>query len=181
VPVVTRCVPDDPRLLRGALSEAFAVADVVVTVGGASVGEHDLVKAEFSALGGELEFWRLALKPGKPFFFGRLSGKSLLGLPGNPVSAFVTAVLLVLPALRKLQGAAVCDPPTTLGVLASPFTNPDGRRHFVRVVTDGSGNVRLAGAQASHLLGSLAVADGLVDVPPRTTLAEGALVHVIRW
>ena len=181
VPVWTRCVPDKPSVLREALAEAFATAEVVVTVGGASVGEHDLVKAEFTALGGELEFWRLALKPGKPFFFGRHAGKFLFGLPGNPVSAFVTAVLLVLPALRKLQGAAACDPPTAPGLLAAPLTNPDHRRHFVRVSTDVNGEVRSTGTQASHLLGSLAAADGLVDVPPQTTLAAGATVRVIRW
>ncbi len=181
VPVAARCVPDDAEVLRSALAGAFAVADVVVTVGGASVGEHDLVKAEFTALGGELEFWRLALKPGKPFFFGRHQGKFLFGLPGNPVSAFVTSVLLVLPALRRLQGIADHGPPSTPGTLEGPLSNPDGRRHFVRVATDADGMVRASGAQASHLLGSLAAADGLVDVPPRTTLAAGTAVRVIRW
>ena len=181
VPVAARCVPDDAEVLRSALAGAFAVADVVVTVGGASVGEHDLVKAEFTALGGELEFWRLALKPGKPFFFGRHQDKFLFGLPGNPVSAFVTAVLLVMPALRRLQGIADPGPPSTPGTLAGPLSNPDGRRHLVRVATDADGMVRASGAQASHLLGSLASADGLVDVPPRTTLAAGTAVRVVRW
>ena len=181
VPVFTRCVPDDPAQLGAALTEAFTEADLVVTVGGASVGDHDLVKPVFAALGGELDFWKLSLKPGKPFCFGRLGEKFLFGLPGNPVSAFVTAVLLLQPALRRLQGAALCDPPTTPGTLAAPLANPGDRRHFMRVVTDATGQVRSAGAQASHRLGSLATADGLVDVPPQMTLATGAAVSVIRW
>ena len=180
-PIFTRCVADEAPLLREALLEAFAVADLVITVGGASVGDHDLVKPVFTALGGQLDLWRVALKPGKPFCFGRLEGECLLGLPGNPVSAFVTAVLLVQSALRRLQGAADCEPPATLGILAAPFANPDRRRHFVRVVTDAAGRVRPAGPQASHRLGSLAAADGLVDVPPESTLAEGAVVRVLRW
>jgi molybdopterin molybdotransferase len=180
-PVFRRCVADEEALLRAALVEAFAAADLVITVGGASVGDHDLVKPVFTALGGQLDLWRVALKPGKPFCFGRLEGKCLLGLPGNPVSAFVTAVLLVQSALLRLQGAADCEPPATLGILATPFSNPDRRRHFVRVVTDAAGRVRPAGPQASHRLGSLAAADGLVDVPPETTLAEGTVVRVLRW
>ena len=180
-PVFRRCVADEEALLREALVEAFAVADLVITVGGASVGDHDLVKPVFTALGGTLDLWRVALKPGKPFCFGRLEGKCLLGLPGNPVSAFVTAVLLVQSALLRLQGAADCEPPGTLGILATSFSNPDRRRHFVRVITDAAGRVRPAGPQASHRLGSLAAADGLVDVPPETTLAEGTVVRVLRW
>jgi molybdopterin molybdotransferase len=181
VPVFTRRVPDEPAQLAAALTEAFAQADLVVTVGGASVGDHDLVKPVFATLGGELDFWKISLKPGKPFCFGRLGEKFLFGLPGNPVSAFVTAVLLLQPALRRLQGAAFCDPPTTPGILAAPLSNPGDRRHFVRVITDAAGQVRPSGAQASHLLGSLAAADGLVDVPPQTTLAAGAAVAAIRW
>jgi molybdopterin molybdotransferase len=181
VVVFNRCVPDDPVQLAAAMAEAFAQADLVVTVGGASVGDHDLIKPVFAALGGELDFWKISLKPGKPFCFGRLGEKYLFGLPGNPVSAFVTAVLLLQPALRRMQGAAVCEPPTTLGILGAPLSNPGDRRHFVRVVSDAAGHVRSAGAQASHLLGSLAAADGLVDVPPQTTLAAGAAVQVIRW
>ncbi|HTH49802.1 MAG TPA: gephyrin-like molybdotransferase Glp [Candidatus Limnocylindria bacterium] len=180
-PVFSRCVPDEEPLLMEAFREAFAAADLVITVGGASVGDHDRVKPVFTALGGQLDLWRVALKPGKPFCFGRLEGKCLLGLPGNPVSAFVTAVLLVQSALRKLQGTSDGEPPATLGILAAACSNPDRRRHFVRVVTDAEGKVKPAGPQASHRLGSLAAADGLVDVPPESTLAAGTVVRVLRW
>ena len=104
-----------------------------------------------------------------------------MGLPGNPVSAFVTAVLLVLPVIRRLQGKSRELPIGTPGVLADPLVNGDARRHFVRVIVDARGEVRSAGIQASHRLRSLALADGLVDVPPRTTLPAGSSVSVIRW
>ncbi|MEN9676963.1 MAG: hypothetical protein RIS76_2859 [Verrucomicrobiota bacterium] len=174
-------VSDDPQLIREALESAAAESDLILTAGGASVGKHDLIRQILLELGGTVDDWRLALKPGKPFFRGTLGKCPLLGVPGNPVSAFVTTVLLVLPALRRLQGALQVLPPTTSAVLAEPLANPDGRRHFVRVFTSGDGSVRASGPQASHRLASLAAADGLVDVPPRTTLPQGAAVRVIRW
>ncbi len=174
-------VPDQPGALRQALGSALDGADLVVTVGGASVGELDLVQSTLRDLGGQVDLWRLALKPGKPFFFGRRDRTPVCGLPGNPVSAFVTAVLLVLPALRRLQGAADPLPPTVPGVLAEPVDNPGDRRHFVRVRTGPDGSVRPSGRQASHHLASLADADGLVDVPPGVSLPAGARVRVIRW
>jgi molybdopterin molybdotransferase len=173
--------PDEAAWVERSLREGFERAEVVITIGGASVGEHDLIRPTFEKLGGRLDFWKLALKPGKPFFFGTLEGKFLFGLPGNPVSAFVTGVLLVLPALRKLQGNSHPALRTMPGVLAETITNSDRRRHFMRVATDPTGSVRLSGPQASHLIGSLAMADGLVDVPPETTLEAGKVVPVIRW
>lgn len=172
--------PDEVGRVGSVLSEAFSRADVVITIGGASVGEHDLIRPAFEQLGGRLEFWKLALKPGKPFFFGTLGDKFLFGLPGNPVSAFVTGVLLVLPALRKLQGGNPAHR-VTHATLGQSITNPDSRRHFVRVATDPEGVVRPTGPQASHLLRSLATADGLVDVAPGASLDAGATVPVIRW
>lgn len=174
-------VPDDPATLAAALRSALDASDVVVTAGGASVGEHDLVRPAFESLGGRIEFWRLALKPGKPFFLGRLGGRVLCGLPGNPVSAFVTAVLLVQPLLRRLQGAADPGPYTTWGMLGETLTNPDARPHWVRVARGAGGAVHPSGPQASHLLGSLSRADGLVEVPPRGTLEAGQPVRVVVW
>ncbi|MSU36125.1 MAG: molybdopterin molybdenumtransferase MoeA [Pedosphaera sp.] len=173
-------VPDDPRMLAEALAEALAAADLVVTAGGASVGEHDLVRSVFVGLGGSIEFWRIAMKPGKPFFYGRLGERILLGVPGNPVSAFVTTLLLVLPTLLAVQGAADPLPPDSAGVLAEAILNPDSRRHFVRVNLCRASLVHLAGVQASHALSPLAAATGLVDVPPRTTLSAGSAIRVIR-
>ena len=181
VPLVLPIVPDEPAATRRALTEAFRQCDVVVTSGGVSVGEMDFVKSAFADLGGELDFWKVAIKPGRPFVFGKWQKKFLFGLPGNPVSAMVTFVLLVRPALRRWQGAADVSPPCCAGVLAEPLANPGDRRHFLRVQIDTAGMVRSAGGQASHLLGSLAAANGLLDVPPQTTIAAGTAVRVIRW
>ena len=177
---VTPAVPDREDALAAALDQAWSRVDLLVTSGGASVGEPDLVRAIGRRLGGTIFDGEVALKPGKPFFWGVRGGRMLTGLPGNPVSAFVTAILLVLPAVRRLAGRASVLPPWTPAVLAEPLINGDRRRHFVRVRTE-AGRVLLTGVQASHRLGSLALADGLVDVPPQQTLPEGASVAVIRW
>jgi molybdopterin molybdotransferase len=157
-----------------ALEVAFRECDFVLTSGGVSVGEMDFVKAAFTALGGKLEFWRVAIRPGKPFVFGTLGAKFLCGLPGNPVSAFVTFLLLVRPALRRWQGAAETDLLQLPGVLGETFTNPGERRHFVRVRVDAGGKIFSAGKQASHALSSLAAAQGLLDLPPGAVMPQGS-------
>lgn len=174
-------VPDTLTTTRAALERALTECDAVITSGGVSVGEHDYVKVALRDLGGEPEFWRVSIKPGKPFLFGRCEGKLLFGLPGNPVSAFVTYVLLVRPALLRWQGAEDVTLPSHPGELAEPLVNRGDRRHFMRVNVDAQGKVRVPGLQASHALGSLAAANGLVDVPPNSTLPPGATVQVLRW
>jgi molybdopterin molybdotransferase len=173
-------VPDTLVATQSALQRALAECDGVVTTGGVSVGELDLVKKAFEGIGGELQFWKVAVKPGKPFVFGRWREKFLFGLPGNPVSALVTFLVLVRPALRRWQGAAKVDLPTHPGILAEPLVNRGDRRHFLRVKVDQSGSVRSSGVQASHILSSLMAANGLVDVPPRTTLEKGTVTQIIR-
>jgi molybdopterin molybdotransferase len=181
VPKVFPLVKDTlPETMR-ALADAFRECDAVVTSGGVSVGEHDLVKAALVELGGELNFWRVAIKPGKPFALGQFQGKLLFGLPGNPVSAFVTFLLLVRPALLRFQGARELQLPISMGILAEPLLNNGDRRHFLRVYQDRAGQVRPSGKQASHLLFSLAHANGLVDLPPNSSLPTGAPVGVFRW
>ena len=172
-------VADTLAATKQALIPAFAECDGLVTTGGVSVGELDFVKQAFEEVGGVLNFWKVAVKPGKPFVFGRCREKLLFGLPGNPVSAMVTFLLLVRPALWRWQGATHVDPPTRFCLLAEPLRNLGDRRHFMRVRIDANGEARSSGAQASHMLRSLASADGLVDVPPDTTLPSGKLVQVI--
>jgi len=174
-------VPDSLAATRLSLEEALNHCDVVVTCGGVSVGEMDFVKPAFEESGGQLGFWQVAIKPGRPFVFGRRGNRFLFGLPGNPASALVTFLLLVRPALRRWQGAAEIALPTHAGVLVEPLANPGDRRHFVRVSVSQAGQVRSAGAQVSHVISSLAAANGLVDVPPRTTLLAGKTVQVMRW
>jgi molybdopterin molybdotransferase len=164
-----------------ALAEAFDQCDAVVTSGGVSVGEMDFVRRAFEQIGGERQFWKVAIRPGRPFAFGRCRGKLLFGLPGNPVSAFVTFLLLVRPALLRWQGAANVSLPVHPGVLAEPLANDSERRHFMRVKADPAGKVYSAGAQASHVLSSVAAANGLVEVPAHTTLTAGTAVSVLRW
>jgi len=159
----------------------FARCDAVITTGGVSVGEFDFVKAAFEQMGGDLSFWKVSIKPGKPFVYGRVGRKCLFGLPGNPVSALVTFLLLARPALARLQGAREAGLFQCPGTLSAPLANPAERRHFMRVVQNAAGGVRSVGTQASHLLSSIANANGLVDVPPRTTFPSGATVSVLRW
>jgi molybdopterin molybdotransferase len=180
-PILFPLVADAPADTRRALETAFRQCDILVTSGGVSVGEMDFVKSAFEELGGELQFWKVAIKPGRPFVFGRWREKFLFGLPGNPVSAHVTFLLLARPALLRWQGATEVTLPACLGVLGEPLANPGGRRHFVRVRVAPDGKVTLAGAQASHLLSSFAAANGLVDVPPKTTLPAGTTMQVLRW
>jgi molybdopterin molybdotransferase len=121
------------------------------------------------------------MRPGKPFVFGRQQEKFLFGLPGNPVSALVSFLLLARPALLRLQGAREVLPRAIPAVLSEPLANHAGRRHFMRVKLDERGGARSAGAQSSHILSALAQADGLVDVPAKTTLAAGVAVSVLPW
>jgi molybdopterin molybdotransferase len=179
VPKTFPLVRDSPDATREALNQAFDQCDVVVTSGGVSVGEMDFVKDAFAAAGGELQFWKVAIKPGRPFVMGRRGSKFLFGLPGNPVSAMVTFLLLVRPALLRWQGASDVALPKTWGVLAEPAANPGARRHFLRVRIDSSGQVHSAGLQASHVLSSLARANGLLDLRPGAVLPTGTAVQVL--
>jgi molybdopterin molybdotransferase len=180
------------------LGKALEWADVVVVSGGVSVGAHDVVKAAFESLG-RLELWRVAVQPGKPLAFGRASvardgGQAevlLFGLPGNPVSSFVTFELFVRPVLRRLSGlAATGDRETVRATLAEGVSSDIRRRTFVRVRLEhgaqpaASGEAwraTVAGGQGSHVLSALAAADGLAIVPEGVgSLAAGAEVDVIR-
>ena|SRR5882724_8846297 len=174
-------VADVPDAVRSSLEQALNECDAIVTSGGVSVGEFDFIKSAFEAAGGELQFWRVAIKPGRPFVFGRYAGKFLFGLPGNPVSAFVTFLLLVRPAVLRWQGFRDISLPAHPGILAEVMSNRGSRRHFLRVKMDPGGNVSSAGIQASHVLSSLAAANGLLDVPPETTLPVGTAVQVMMW
>ena len=180
VPEVFPIVRDTLEATCDALEQAFACSDFVVTSGGVSVGELDFVKEAFTSLGGRLDFWKISMRPGRPFVFGRLGEKFIFGLPGNPVSAFVTFVLLVRPAIRRWQGALEVLSGECSALLGEPLANPGERRHFVRVKLDGKGNVFSAGLQESHALKSLADADGLLELPPKSSLEAGAIVRVIR-
>jgi len=173
-------VPDDPNATYEALATALAQCDAVITSGGVSVGELDFVKSAFEKLGGRLEFWRVAMRPGKPFVFGQYGRRWLFGLPGNPVSALVTFHLLVRPALLRLQGAADWSLTVQHCELAETLVNKGDRPLFACVSLE-AGKAKSAGKQGSHRLRGLAKTDGLVEVPPLSTLPAGRVVPVLAW
>ena len=160
-------------------------ADLLVTTGGASVGDHDLVQAGLGAVGFKLDFWKIAMRPGKPMIFGELGGVPVLGLPGNPVSAFVCAMLFLLPALARLSGLPQCDPVEEDAVLGAPVRANDHRADHLRAaLAPGAGGLWVATPferQDSALLRALAGADALVLRKPHApALAKGEAVRIIR-
>jgi molybdopterin molybdotransferase len=181
--VATRTVRDDPASMRAAFAEALGEADVVIASGGVSVGPHDHVKPALLALGVEQRFWGVDLQPGKPTWFGTRERQLVLGLPGNPVSAFVTFLLFARPALRALQGAAAPLPPRVEAVLTEEVPRR-AREQALRVrlsLRDGALHATPTGAQGSHVTASLLAADALAFVPAgEGILAAGAHVAIER-
>jgi molybdopterin molybdotransferase len=171
-------VPDSLDATRAAFRRAAAESDLIVTSGGMSVGEEDYVKAAVEAEG-EIDMWRIAVKPGKPLAFGKVGGAAFIGLPGNPVSLFVTAVVFVRPFILRRQGVAAIEP------LAFPvradfdWPKPDVRREFLRVKLNREGGLELFPNQGSAVLTSAVFADGLVDNPERHPIARGDMVRYI--
>jgi molybdopterin molybdotransferase len=163
------------------LTETFAAAraDIIVTTGGASVGDHDLVRPALEAAGGTIDFWRIALRPGKPMLAGRLGDAVVLGLPGNPVSAFVTATLFLRPLIAAMAGASHPLPATLPATLAEPLPANDHRQDYLRAKLD-RGHVTVAGIQDSSMLATLARADCLVVRAPHAPAAQiGDPVEII--
>ena len=159
-----------------------ANADILVTIGGASVGDHDLVQKALTARGLKLDFWRIAMRPGKPLMYGRLGGQRVLGLPGNPVSATLCAQIFLLPLVRALQGAAAITPFTD-GILAEPIDANGPRQHYMRAKIIAVGQPPRVAAlprQDSSLVSVLSQADCLIVVPPHmAALAAGDKVKLM--
>lgn len=172
-------VRDDAEATREALGHALEDADVVVTSGGVSVGTRDHVKPALAALGVEQLFWRLAVQPGRPTWCGLRDGRVVVGLPGNPLSVLVGLELLLLPALRRLAGAADPGPATFRLPLTTPLRK-DPQRLRVRPVRFAAGGAEPLGADLSHQLGRAAIADALALVPIGDgELAAGTPVELI--
>ncbi len=172
-------IRDDLDALTAALRAAAARADIVVTTGGASVGDHDLVRPALEAAGVTLDFWRVAMKPGKPLVAGRLGNATVLGLPGNPVSAYVTAWLFLVPLIRHAMGAADPLPPVRTSPLVAPLTAGGNRAEYVRARRERDG-VRPLHEQDSAMLRALADADTLIVRAPHQPSAEaGEMVEIM--
>jgi molybdopterin molybdotransferase len=185
--VVRRAVVRDDRSATEAVLEAaLSTADVVCVSGGVSVGPHDHVKPALAALGVDELFWRVALKPGKPTWFGSRDGKLVFGLPGNPVSAMVTFHLFVRPALRVLAGAEPADT-RVRAILDTPLPRTPNRDEVVRCrleARDDGWHVTPTGSQGSHVLSSMLDADAFALVPAgEGGLAAGERVDIelVRW
>jgi molybdopterin molybdotransferase len=176
-------VADDEDALRAALERGLA-ADVLVTSGGVSVGEHDLVRSAEQELGVEEVFWRVAMKPGKPVSFGVRGDTLVFGLPGNPVSALVGSELFVKPALRALQGLADPLPRFEPGRLAAALRRNEGRDEFVRARSRVDGETLVlepVTGQESHMIVRAAPADALVHIPRGNgELTAGSTVRWLR-
>ena len=171
-------VPDRFEATVDALRNAARQHDLILTSGGVSVGEEDHIKPAVQSLG-RLDVWQIAIKPGKPFAYGRVDGAHFMGLPGNPVSSFVTFLLLVRPFLLKLQGATVTAPESVAIRADFTWARADKRREFLRVRRNAAGGLDLFDNQSSGVLTSAVWADGLVDNPPGQTIAPGDMVQFI--
>ena len=183
-PLVLPIAPDD----EAAIAEAAGAArgcDLLVTTGGASVGEHDLVQSALGPEGFALDFWRIAMRPGKPLIWGRLGQTPLLGLPGNPVSALVCGVVVLLPALRRLSGMAGAAAPRTIRArLGAALPENDRRFDFLRARLETTADGEVVAVpfplQDSSMLKTLARADALVlRAPHAPPAAAGATAEII--
>ena len=178
-------VRDTAPALRTALGAAAVRADVIVTSGGVSVGDHDHVKPVVDELG-TMDFWSIAIRPGRPLAFGELRGPEgavpIFGLPGNPVSSLLTFELFVRPALLRLAGHTRLRRPRAVARILEPLDTPPGLRFFARGIHDPvTGTVRTTGPQGSGILRSMSLANCLIDIPAETDhLDAGATVTVIR-
>jgi len=171
-------VPDRLDATVQALEDAAQAHDLVLTSGGVSVGEEDHIKPAVQQLG-HLDLWQIAIKPGKPFAHGRVRDAHFIGLPGNPVSSFVTFLLLVRPFLLRMQGVQDVSLPSL--PLRADFDWPraDRRQEFLRVRRNANGGLDLFPNQSSGVLTSVVWGDGLVDNPPGRSIARGDTVHFI--
>ncbi|MBM5571702.1 MULTISPECIES: molybdopterin molybdotransferase MoeA [Deefgea] len=171
-------VADEREATIALLQKAAAAHDVVVTSGGVSVGEEDHVKAAVEYLG-ELDLWKIAMKPGKPFAHGRIGDTDFIGLPGNPVSSFVTFLMLVRPFLLARQGVQQLEPMRLPLIAAFDWKKAGDRREFLRVRLNRTGQVELFPRQGSGVLTSMVWSDGLVDLPAGQTIAAGEVVSYL--
>jgi molybdopterin molybdotransferase len=183
-PMILPVARDDSAAIS-AVADSLAGVDLLVTTGGASVGDHDLVIAALQARGMTLDFWQIAMRPGKPLLFGQLGTTPVLGLPGNPVSAMVCAILFLLPALSRLSGLPAAPPPVSTAVLGAAVKANDKRADHLRasISTDEAGRLVVLPftVQDSAMLRRLALADALILRPPLAPALEpGAEVSIIR-
>jgi molybdopterin molybdotransferase len=173
-------VPDSLEATREVLRRAAKECDLIVTSGGVSVGEADYVKPALEAEG-RLLMWRIAMKPGRPLAFGKIGAASFIGLPGNPVSSFVTFLIFVRPFLLRMQGLSSVEPKSVAARADFDWPEPDPRREFLRVKWNSHGGLDLYPTQDSAVLASTAWADGLLDNPAGHAIRKGEGVRFLPY
>ncbi|MDI1237476.1 MAG: molybdopterin molybdotransferase MoeA [Polaromonas sp.] len=173
-------VPDKRDATLDALRSASQAHDLILTSGGVSVGEEDHIKPAVQQLG-SLDLWQIAMKPGKPFAYGRVGAAHFMGLPGNPVSSFLTFLLLVQPFLLRLQGVIDVAPKSIAATAHFTWPRADKRREFLRVRRNAAGGLDLFPNQSSGVLTSAVWGDGVVDNPSGQTIAHGDTVRFIAF
>ena len=180
-PIPLGIVRDTAEELRRALRDAANRADVIVTSGGVSVGDHDHVKPVVDELG-SMDFWSIAIRPGRPLAFGEIDGTLIFGLPGNPVSALLGFELFVRPAILKMAGRRLLQRPRVTATLDDTLDTPPGLRFFARGIYDpATSTVRTTGPQGSGILRSMALANCFIDIPDTVQhVGRGESVTVIR-
>jgi molybdopterin molybdotransferase len=183
IPVMLPIAPDNAEALQEIAAAATGM-DLLVTTGGASVGEHDLIRDALGAAGLELDFWQIAMRPGKPLMVGRFRGTPMIGLPGNPVSSMVCAMLFLKPAIERLCGLVAAPTAATRARLGSPLGANDRRQDYIRAslehLPDGSIEVTPFQKQDSSMMSLLAAADCLIVRPPHApAAAAGDLVDIM--
>ena len=176
-------IRDDETAVEAALDDAVDGKDAIITSGGVSMGEYDVVKAVLGRIA-EMDWMQIAIRPAKPFAFGRLGGVPIFGLPGNPVSALVSFELMARPCLRRMMGFSKLARTSVVAITDEAIVRrPDGKVHFDRVygtfADDGRYHVRSVGAQGSHQLAATALADALAVVPDGDGLGAGDEVAVL--
>lgn len=181
IPQVLGIGHDLPSSLNQKIDEGIRNSDMLITSGGVSVGDYDIVK-DILAHRGKIEFWTVRMKPGKPLAFGVIQGVPHLGLPGNPVSSMIVSELFVRPAILKLMGKDISPRPTIQAVIEDNVVNTDNRRIFTRVVvtkSNGQYHAKLTGPQGSGILTSMARASGLAIIPEDVSaIRKGDLIQV---
>jgi molybdopterin molybdotransferase len=171
-------VPDRREATIEALRQASLDNDLIITTGGVSVGEEDHIKAAVQHLG-QLELWSLSMKPGKPFAYGRIGNAHVTGLPGNPVSSFLTFLLLVRPFLLTLQGAKRVEVQPVSMRADSDWPRADRRREFLRARRNAAGGLDVFPNQSSGVLTSMVWGDGVIDTPAGQPFKAGDMVQFI--
>lgn len=177
-PIQLGILPDDRAILASTFAQVDA--DILVTTGGASVGDHDLVRPALEDIGATPDFWKVAMRPGKPMMAARVRQTVILGLPGNPVAAFVTATLFLAPLIRHMAGAADPWPRMTTAIALEPIAATGGRADHIRAIM-ADGTVAPVGLQDSSMLRALSRANCLIVRPAHAAAVEkGEMVSVIR-